>query len=453
MSRLDDAADVVIVGAGIAGVSVAYHLAVKHEVGGIVVVDPRPPLTLTSDKSTECYRNWWPSKPMVGLMNRSIDLLDQSARDSGNSFGLNRRGYMFATADPTRFRNLVEEANHISMLGAGPVRTHPGPIPYRESPAEGVHGAPEGADVFVGSETVREHFPYLSDHTVGAIHVRRAGWFSAQQLGSWMLDRTREHGVDLVVDEVTSIETKGDLVEGVGLKRGGGIRAGTVVNAAGPMSATVAAMAGVQLPLFSELHLKVAYREHLGLVPRDAPLLIWSDTQHLDWTTEERTELAGLGRYDLLGEMPIFCHARPEGGVDSPYLLALWEYHGRVQEPVWPLPEDPLYPEVVMRGLTTMVPGLAEYRDRLPASVVDGGYYTKTSENRPLIGPAGPKGFHLAAGLSGFGVMVAAGAGDLLARHITGADLPDYAPSFLLSRYDDPEYLGAMEMGAGSGQL
>jgi glycine/D-amino acid oxidase-like deaminating enzyme len=151
--------------------------------------------------------------------------------------------------------------------------------------------------------------------------------------------------------------------------------------------------------------------------------------------------------------MPIYCHARPEGGVDSPYLLALWEDHGRVQEPVWPLPEDPLYPEVVMRGLTTMVPGLAEYRDRLPASDVDGGYYTKTSENRPLIGPTGPEGFHLAAGLSGFGVMVASGVGDLLARHITGADLPDYAPSFLLSRYDDPEYLGSKEMGAGTGQL
>jgi hypothetical protein len=49
--------------------------------------------------------------------------------------------------------------------------------------------------------------------------------------------------------------------------------------------------------------------------------------------------------------------------------------------------------------------------------------------------------------------MVASGVGDLLARHITGADLPDYAPAFLLSRYDDPQYLDAIEMGAGSGQL
>jgi len=71
---LNPVADVVVIGAGIAGVSVAYHLGVLHEVDRVTVVDPRPPLTLTSDKSTECYRNWWPNAPMVGLMNRSIDL-------------------------------------------------------------------------------------------------------------------------------------------------------------------------------------------------------------------------------------------------------------------------------------------------------------------------------------------------------------------------------------------
>jgi glycine/D-amino acid oxidase-like deaminating enzyme len=151
--------------------------------------------------------------------------------------------------------------------------------------------------------------------------------------------------------------------------------------------------------------------------------------------------------------MPAFCHGRPEGGTDSPYLLALWEYHGRVQEPVWPVPDDPLYPEVVMRGLATMVPGLRAYADRLPRAVVDGGYYTKTAENRPLLGPAGPEGLHLASGMSGFGVMAAAAAGDLVARHVVGAPLPDYAPGFLLSRYEDADYVGSLASGSESGQL
>jgi glycine/D-amino acid oxidase-like deaminating enzyme len=105
-----------------------------------------------------------------------------------------------------------------------------------------------------------------------------------------------------------------------------------------------------------------------------------------------------------------------------------------------------------MRGLTTMVPGLGVYRDRLPESVVDGGYYTKTRENRPLVGPSGVPGISLMTGMSGFGVMVSAGAADLLARHLTDADLPGYAPDFLLRRYDDPGYLAAMAAGQ-SGQL
>jgi sarcosine oxidase, subunit beta len=242
-------------------------------------------------------------------------------------------------------------------------------------------------------------------------------------------------------------------VKGVSLRSGGQISAPTVVNAAGPLSPDVARMAGVDLPIFAELHLKVAYRDHLGVVPRDAPMIIWSDPQTLDWSPDERAGLAREGRDDLLGEMPMFCHGRPEGGADSPYLLALWEYHRDVREPEWPLPEDPLYPEVVMRGMTTMVPGLASYLDRLPHSVVDGGYYSKTPENRPLVGPAGPDGFHLMAAMSGFGVMVSAGGADLAARHIVGADLPEYSDAFLLGRYEDPAYLSQMEGMADTGQL
>lgn len=446
-------ADVVVIGAGIAGVSAGYELTGRQDAGRVVLVDPRPPLTLTSDKSTECYRNWWPNLAMVELMSRSIDLLEKMAAESGNVFALNRRGYLFVTGDQESFHRMVEEAHHTSTLGAGPIRLHPGPIPYRPSPSEGFIGAPEGADVLVGPEEVLDHFPYLTPQAVGAIHVRRAGWFSAQQLGSWMLDQSKERGLEVVVDEVTGIDVSGGAVESVSLAAGDRIEAGVVVDAAGPMAGRVAALAGVNVPLHSELHLKVAYRDHVGVIPRDAPMVIWSDPQRLDWSDPEREALAGQGRADLLGDLPVFCHGRPEGGADSPYLLGLWEYHGLVQEPVWPLPDDPLYPEVVLRGLTTMVPGLDVYRDRLPTSVVDGGYYTKTRENRPLVGPAGPAGFHLLVGLSGFGVMVAAGAADLLARHVTGPDLPSYSDAFLMSRYDDPAYLTSISGPLSSGQL
>src|ERR1700675_2164185 len=117
-------AAVVICGAGIAGVATAYHLAVRRGVRGVVLVDERPPLTLTSDKSAECYRNWWPGPgdDMVALMDRSIDLLEELAEESGNIFRMNRRGYLFATAEVARVANFADAAEEAALLGAGAVR-------------------------------------------------------------------------------------------------------------------------------------------------------------------------------------------------------------------------------------------------------------------------------------------------------------------------------------------
>ena len=416
MSR---SADVVVVGAGIAGISAAYHLSVRHEVRNVLIVDPRPPLTLTSDKSTECYRNWWPNAPMVSLMNRSIDIFEELATEF--DFGLNRNGYLFVTGEDDTLSAMERQVGEITGLGA-------------EAEA-------------LGRDELLSRHPFLTEAAVGGVAVPRAGWFRAQDLGQWMLDRAREAGASLSSAAVTAIEP--GLVR---LSDGTTVSTPTVVIAAGPLSADVAAMAGASLPLFSELHLKVAFRDHLGVIPRQAPMTIWADTQRIDWSEEEREELARMGRNDVLGDMPIYCHFRPEGGADSPYVLALWEYHDRVLDPVWPIPGDDLYPEVVMRGLTTMVPGLSAYSDRLPESFVDGGYYTKTVENRPLVGPAGPDGIHLLCAFSGFGIMVSAGAADLLAAHITGSELPDHADAFLLSRYEDPDYAATIEQ-AQSGQL
>jgi glycine/D-amino acid oxidase-like deaminating enzyme len=111
----DATAEVVICGAGIAGIATAYHLA-RRGITDVVLVDERPPLSLTSDKSTECYRNWWPGPgdAMVAAMNRSIDLLEELARESGNVFGLNRRGYLYVTADPARVPTLVRAGSAVT---------------------------------------------------------------------------------------------------------------------------------------------------------------------------------------------------------------------------------------------------------------------------------------------------------------------------------------------------
>ena len=118
--------EVVICGAGIAGISVAWQLAVKHGMKNVVLVDERPPMTLTSDKSTEAYRNWWPDPDdaMVRLMNRSIDLLEEMALASDNRLLMNRRRCLYAAADPAKAQTLRESAELGSDFGAGPIRIH-----------------------------------------------------------------------------------------------------------------------------------------------------------------------------------------------------------------------------------------------------------------------------------------------------------------------------------------
>jgi sarcosine oxidase, subunit beta len=208
------------------------------------------------------------------------------------------------------------------------------------------------------------------------------------------------------------------------------------------------------LPVFNELHWKVSFKDRLGIVPRAAPLLIWNDPQRLPWTPEERQLLAEDPlTQPVLNLLPAGAHTRPEGGPDADFLLMLWEYAATSTKPVWPIPLDPLYPDVLLRGLSAILPGLKAYFERSERPFLDGGYYTRTRANRPLIGPLPVQGAYLIGALSGFGLMAACAAGELLAQHITGAGLPPYAPAFLLDRYQDPAYLASIEGLEDFGQL
>jgi glycine/D-amino acid oxidase-like deaminating enzyme len=447
-------ADIVICGAGITGVAAAYYLS-KAGVRDILLLDERAPLSLTSDRSTECYRNWWRDAAMLALMNCSIDLMEMLADESGNVFRMNRRGYLFVTADERKVKDLEYASREISNLGAGPMRVHSSPTLYYDpSPAEGFHDQPTGADLLIGSETIHTYFPYLSERAVAALHVRRAGWLSAQQLGMYLLETARQRGVRFESARVTGVGLKNGSVRSVTLGSGEQIDSPVFIDAAGPYLKEVGQFLGVDLPVHTELHLKSTIKDSLGVVGRDAPLLIWNDPQFLPWEEEEHEALAGDDETRWLTEiLPAGIHTRPEGGEQSQTILMLWDYQTRVMEPAWPPKMDEQYPEVALRGLAVMLPRMQEYFSRMPRPQLDGGYYTRTRENRPLVGPMGIDGAYVTGAVSGYGIMSACGVGHLLAAHVTGADLPSYAPAFALSRYNDPEYQKRLENWEDEGQL
>lgn len=436
---MKSSADVVICGAGIAGAAAAYHLAARQKMGRVVVVDEREALTLTSDKGTQGYRNWWPGPDdtMLRLVSRSIDLMEESARECGNTFRLNRRGYLFATADASQVTRLDAAAREVSAFGMGPVRRHSDISAYAPHPAEGFEDQPVGADLLLG-DAARRAFPYLAPDTIGALHVRRAGTMNGVALGLWLLKQAMASHAQLVRDRVVSIDTTGGRVRAVHLASGDVIETERFVIAAGPALHEVGRLLGLELPVVHELHAKTRVRDPYHAVPRDAPFVIWNDPMELHGAL-----------------LPGGVHVRPVDLTGGDELYLIWTYDTEVQPYVWPPVFSARYAENVVRGCARMIPALAPHVPALLATAVtDGGYYCKTAENRPLVGPLPVTGAYVVGALSGMGLMSAHACGELVSLHVAGQPLPEYARWFLPSRYEDAAYQRLVEEWGGKvGQL
>lgn len=246
-------ADVVICGAGIAGISAAYHLVVRHGLRDVVLVDDQPPLSVTSDKSTECYRNWWPGPgdTMVRFMGRSIDLLEELEEESGHRLAMNRNGYAYLTADPARAAEMERGAREVSALGAGELRVHSGRSgapEYPEAPFDALDRSLTGADLVLDRAAILRRFPFVVPDVVAMLHLRRCGWLSAQQLGMYLLEQARERGLRQIAGRIEEVVVRDGRVEAVRLEPGAEVREISTrcfVNAAGPLASEVGRRSGV----------------------------------------------------------------------------------------------------------------------------------------------------------------------------------------------------------------
>jgi glycine/D-amino acid oxidase-like deaminating enzyme len=452
-----ETADVVVIGAGIAGAALTYHLTTRHGVSRVTLIDEREPLTLTSDKGTQAYRNWWPGPDatMLQYMSRSIDLLEEIADESGNAYRLNRRGYVFVTADDEGVDRLRATAREVSAFGMGDLREHGAKAAdYRPAPLEGYRGQPIGADLLPG-DAARRAFPGLAADVKAALHIRRAGWLHGVSLGNWMLKRAVGAGASFVRDRVTGFEQQGGRVRGVRLASGRTITTERIAIAAGPALPDLARLLNLDLPLFHELHAKLTLRDTRGVVSRAIPFLIWNDPVVLPWTDAERATMRNSeSALRLLSPFPGGVHIRPVDGPHGDELFIIWTYDIEPHPYVWPPHFDPHYGEVAIRGIARMLPAMSVYFGCGSNGFVDGGYYCKTQENRPLVGPLAVDGAYVLGALSGFGIMGSHAGADLLAAHLTGGNLPNYAHWFLPSRYDDAGYRAQAERwGAQVGQL
>ena len=448
--------DIAVIGAGIVGIATAYFLAIEHKRSRLLLIDIGQPMTLTSAQSGENYRNWWPHPIMTAFTDHSIGLMEAIARRTDNRLHMTRRGYLLATREGKPEALLRQLYDGYGAAAADAIRIHEGKGVSSYLPPQGIawEQSPGGVDVLLNSDLIGKYYPELDPAIATIVHIRRAGDISGQQLGQFMLEEIRAVGGRFQQGRVSAIavsdtfkleiETNGERAM---------VRAGVIVNAAGPYASQVASMHGETLPIINVLQQKIAFPDRQGAVSRQMPFAIDLDGQEIAWTAEEREALAGdpdISRF--LRPMPGCMHCRPDGG--GQWIKLGWAYNVTPSEPSREPELDAKFPEIVLRAASRLLPRLKAYIGAIPREHSHyGGYYTMTVENWPLIGAAQTPGVFLAAALSGYGTMSACAAGDLCARSIVGAAVPAFAKSLAPSRQQDRELMAQLNSIASRGLL
>src|SRR5205823_3212744 len=213
--------DVLIIGGGVMGSSIAYHLkSDPHFTGTVTVIERDPTYARASSAlSASSIRQQFSTPLNIHLSRFGIGFLREAPTTLGVDLGLKEPGYLFL-ASPAG--EAVLRANHAVQKA-------------------------EGCSVeLLDPAALVQRFPAMSAAGVAlASHgTANEGWFDGPALMQAFRRKARELGADYVADEVVGLAPNA-----VTLHSGGRIEARTIVIAAGPWSGDVAALAGVALPV------------------------------------------------------------------------------------------------------------------------------------------------------------------------------------------------------------
>jgi len=316
-------------------------------------------------------------------------------------------------------------------------------------------GGPQNPVHIVDRDSIKQAFPWFSDVISQVVHIPRAGTIDVYALGSLLLDRARRAGVEMLQARVSAIHKPASSRFELQLDSNGAVETlhtEKLVLAAGPFTSELAFMLGVELPIENFLQRKIVIRDPLRIVPRDMPFTVFADSQQLNWNDGERELIDADPDYHwLLDEFPAGLHIKPES---RDQVKLGWAYNRLAEKPRWEPADDFDFPNIVMRGASRFMPALRAYVEELPTPVVQmAGFYSRTPENWPLIGPLEVEGAFTVAALSGFGTMAACAAGELCAAWMTDAPLPGYARNFHPDRYSDPGIMTEISNIESDGQL
>jgi glycine/D-amino acid oxidase-like deaminating enzyme len=374
------AADVVVVGGGVIGCACAYALSAR---GARVVLLERSELAAGASGRNHGLLLHLPDPPLAALGERSIATYDELAQEAPVDIRL----------DPAPIGFLVVAGDDAGEREAGRV--------------EAEAAAAVGVRVeHVEGDGVREVEPALGPEVVEAWLLNEGRRLDPAALTVSMALLARERGAEIQRHvTVRSLVTEGDRIRGV-ITDEGKVPADAVVVAAGPWTPAVVRPTGVEVPVEGAR----GWLVHLA----EPPVLPRVLLEGAGWRVLAGEEAAPRTRAaDLDGGFP-----RPDVGTllhPTPDRTVL--AGGSRQAVVAPEPEDPGVPREILRQATRWIPGLAETR-------ILGAWWgirPMSPDGLPLIGPV-RDGLHLATGHGPYGVMLAAGTGDLVASLVLGEE-------------------------------
>jgi glycine cleavage system aminomethyltransferase T/glycine/D-amino acid oxidase-like deaminating enzyme len=360
---------VVIIGGGVIGASVAYHLA---QLGWTDVL-------LLEQGQLSCGTTWH-AAGLVGqlrssengtrLVQYSTELYTRLEAETGLSTGFRRCGGVTVARTQDRMTYLERTA----------------------ATAEAFQLECE----LISPARARELYPVMrTDDLVGAIWLPGDGKANPADLTAALARGARDQGVTIRErTRVTGIRRDRHAVTGVRTDRGDYVEAEFVVNCAGQWAKAVGAMAGVTVPLHSAEHFYVVTDQVQG-VHRDLPVL-----RDQDGYTYVKEEVGGLlvGGFEPVAKPWVSPDALP-----YPFEFQLLE-------------EDWDHFSILMENGITRIPALAE----TGIKKFYNGPESFTPDGQFILGEAAElRNFFVAAGFNSFGIASAGGAGRALAEWIT----------------------------------
>ena len=385
---MKDQAQIVIIGAGIVGANVAYHLA-KMGRKDVVLIEKGEIASGESSHAAGLVTQFATSQTLMQFRKYSIELYSE--------LGLfDHVGSLRVASSPEQLKEMergVSRANAIGMEAG-----------------------------IISPEEALKIMPQISKQNLyGAIYLPRDGQLDPYTTTTSMARFAREMGVEILTNtRVIGLELseRGNITTVLTDK--GSIRTEIVVNAAGMWAPQVAAMAGVHLPTTPVDHQHIALKAVPGNVfPATTPCL--RDPDYLVYMRQEAGGLV-IGGYE---PNPL---ARWIDGVP-------WEHGGTT------LPADYDRFEQLLEGAIRRIPFLDQAG--IITLVNHPGAYTPDCQ--PMLGPvAGVRGLWIAAGMSLNGYGGAGGIGKLMAQWIIEGESPLDVYAYRATRfgnyYSNPEY-------------